>query len=89
MYFKNSTYTVHVYEYSIIVRVSEVFYGEGMYKRYHHVFICGILGVATGFVHLSTPLESWDTKFSILFTSKDRKYTLASSEWKKCVHIGG
>ena len=44
------------------------------------------LGVATGFVYLVTPLETWDSKLSILLSSTDTTSTLfPEAEWIKYV----
>lgn len=41
------------------------------------------VGMGTGFVHLSTPMESWDTKLSLILTSVDKKLSFTTSDWTK------
>ena len=51
----------------------------------YQLILSKIIGVATGFVHLITPLETWDAKLGILASSSSagRKSTLPDSDWIK------
>ncbi len=51
---------------------------------YNCKFLPLFIGIATGFVYLITPLETWDSKLSMLLSDTDTdSKILSESEWIK------